>query len=180
MKGEDLRLVLGVATMLALAIPNAWATQGSTEEKLKPSQLPAAVREAIKSNCPNCTINKATREVENGVTLYDIEFKTGQGEMDVADDGSVIDRETVVRTKDVPPPALEAILKGAAGGRIKQVARDEVRAELKDGKVIKLDSPKYLYEADLEKGKQLAEIQVTPDGQVTEAPIWRAKGTKEN
>ena len=166
--------------MLALAIPTAWATQGTTEEKVKASQLPAAVRQAIKSNCPNCTINKATREVENGVIIYDIEFKTGQGEMDLAEDGSVIDRETVVQTRDVPTPALDAIRKGAAGGRIKQVARDEIRAELRDGKVIKLDTPKYVYEADLVKGNRVAEIQVTPDGQVTEAPSWRAKGTKEN
>lgn len=173
-------LAVGVMTMLALAIPTAWATQGTTEEKVKTSQLPAAVRQAIKSNCPNCTINKATREVENGVIIYDIEFKTGQGEMDLAEDGSVIDRETVVQTKDVPAPALNAIRKGAAGGRIKQVARDEIRAELRDGKVIKLDTPKYVYEADLVKGNRVAEIQVTPDGQVTEAPSWRAKGTKEN
>jgi hypothetical protein len=121
-----------------------------------------------------------TREVENGVTIYDIEFKRGQGEMDVSETGSVIDRETVVHARDVPPLALDAIRNASPGTRIKQIAKDEVRAELKDGKVITLDAPKYLYEADLVKGRLVAEIQVTPEGQVTESPKWKARGAKEN
>ena len=57
-----------------------------------------------------------------------------------------------------------------SGGTIKQIARGEVRNELKDGRVIKLDTPKYLYEADLLNGNKVGEIVVTPEGQVTEGP----------
>src|SRR5262245_59285987 len=175
-------ILFAVIAILAVALcaKNALSAQGAKAQKVTASQLPAAVNQAIKDNCPNCTIAKATREVENGVTIYDIEFKTGQGEMDVAEDGTVVDRETVVQTKDTPRPALEAIRKGAAGGKITQIAKDEIRAELKDGTVIMLATPKYMYEADLIKGKQVAEIQVSPEGQVTEPPKWRAKGAKEN
>jgi hypothetical protein len=77
------------------------------------------VAQAIKSNCLSCSIDRATREVENGVTVYDIEFKGGKGEIAIAEDGSVIDRETAVSLKDVAPAALEAIRKGASGGKIK-------------------------------------------------------------
>jgi hypothetical protein len=59
-----------------------------------------------------------------------------------------------------------------SGSTIKQISRDEVRAELKDGRVIKLDTPKYLYEADLLNGNKVAEIMVTPEGQATEGPRW--------
>ena len=179
MKQESSLWLCGVVMMLALAAPTVLAFQGTKEVKVKSSHVPAAVAEAIKSNCPNCVIGKATREVENGVTIYDFEFKNGQGEMDVAEDGSVIDRETVVQTTDVPSAALDAIRKGAQGATIKQIAKDEVRAELKDGKVIKLDSPRYLYEAELVKGKQVAEIEVSSEGQVIEAPRWRKKGSRE-
>jgi hypothetical protein len=55
-----------------------------------------------------------------------------------------------------------------SSGTIKQIARDE----LKDGRVIKLDTPKYLYEADLLNGNKVGEIVVTPEGQVTEGPKW--------
>src|SRR5215813_2154155 len=154
MKHEKVLLGLSFIPILAIAsCANAWSGQGLTKaQKVTASQFPAAVKQAIKDNCPNCTIAKATREVENGVTIYDIEFKNGQGEMDVAEDGTVVDRETVVQTKDTPPPALEAIRKGAGGGKITQIAKDEIRAELKDGTAIKLATPKYMYEADLIKG----------------------------
>ena len=152
------------------------AQEASKEQKINPSELSAAVRDALRTVCPNCEIAKATREVENGVTIYDIEFRTGQGELDLAEDGSVIERETVVPLTEIPPAALAAIKK--AGGKITQIVKDEVRAELKDGNIIKLDTPKYLYEADLAKGNQVAEIQVSADGQVIEAPRWHTRRGK--
>ena len=169
-------LLFGISiTLLFASIATA---QEGKEERIKVAQIPAVVTQSIKTNCPNCVITKASREVENGVTVYDLEFKRGQGEMDVAADGSIIDRETVTKEKDVPAPALAAIRN--AGGKIRQIVKDEVRAELKDGSIIKLDTPKYLYEADLEKGDQVAEIEVSADGKVVEAPKWRKKGTPEN
>ena len=119
-----------------------------------------------------------TREKENGVTIYDFEFKI-VCEMDVTADGLALIERLPSKTDDVPAPALDAIRQAAAGGTIKQIAKDEIRAELKDGKVIKLDSPKYAFEADLVKGNNLGEVVVTPEGQVTEGPKWRRKGTKE-
>jgi hypothetical protein len=181
MKHENVHWASRVVVVMTVAMPIAWAmSQGTKEEKLKASQLPAAVTEAIKNNCDACIIDKATREVENGVRIYDIEFKNRQGEMDVSEDGVVIDRETVVATGDVPTAALEAIRKATPDGTIRQVSKDEVRAELKAGQVLKLDNPKYLYEADLVKNNQVAEIQVTPEGQVTQGPKWRKRGAKEN
>jgi uncharacterized membrane protein YkoI len=137
------------------------------------------VAQAIKSNCLSCSIDRATREVENGVTVYDIEFKGGKGEIAIAENGSVIDRETAVSLKDVAPAALEAIRKGASGGKIKYVAKGEIHAELKDGQIIKLSSPRYVYEAELQKDNQVAEIEVTLEGQVIEAPAWKRRGTKQ-
>jgi hypothetical protein len=179
------RLFVSLLSSLILAIAHtitAGATiqEGAKEQKLRISQLPAAVVEAIKTNCPSCSIDKAAREVENGVTVYDIEFKRGEGEIALTEDGSVIDRETVVKLKDVPAAAVEAIQKGAAGGKIKQIVKGTIHAELKDGQIIKLGSPKYVYEAELARGDQVAEIEVTAEGQVTEAPEWRKKGNKDN
>ena len=154
--------------------------EGTKEQKIKLSQLPPAVVQVVKTNCTGCTIDKATREIENGVTIYDIEFKGGKGEIAIAEDGSVVDRETIVAIKDVPAAALDAIQKGASGAKIKQIAKDEIYAELKEGQIIKLESPKYVYEAELVKGTQVAEIEVTADGKIIEAPAWGKKGTKDN
>jgi len=137
------------------------------------------VAQTLKTECPGCKIDKLAREVENGVTIYDFEFKDGQGEMDITPDGMVVSRETVVQIDDVPSAAREAINQGAANGRVVQVLKEQVRAELVDGKVIKLDNPKYLYEAELTKGDEAAEIVVSPEGQVIEAPVWKKRRAKQ-
>lgn len=181
MKGPILSALCIPVVLITLSTSVTLAMQeGTQEQKIKPSQLPPAVVQAVKANCPGCSIDKATREIENGVRVYDIEFKRGQGEIAVAEDGSVIDRETIVAIKDVPAAALDAIKKGASGGKIKQVSKDEIHAELKEGQIIRLESPKYVYEAELVKGNQVAEIEVTAEGKVIEAPAWGKRGTKEN
>ena len=157
-----------------------WSTDvASQEQKINLSEAPAAVKQALETHCPNCKIHRATREVENGVTIYDFEFKDGKGEMDVTEDGLVVSRETVVQENEVPAPALEAIRKAAEGGRVVQILKETVTADLAEGKVLKLETVKYFYEAELVKGTQVAEIVVSPDGQVAEAPVWRKKGTRE-
>ena len=171
--------------VLSLAVAGVWAlgffmTQAPAQEtKVKVSQLPAAVKRALETTCPNCEIDKAAREVENGVTIYDFEFKHGKGEMDITAEGLVVSRETVMDEKNVEAAALDAIRQAAAGGRVAQILREEVSADLLDGKVLLLESPKFFYEAELAKGDQVAEIKVTPNGEVVEAPVWRKKGTRE-
>ena len=127
-------VLLSLIAILMLAMTTAWAMQGAKEEKLKASDVPAAVVQTVKTECPDCAIDKLTREVENGVMIYDFEFKGGKGEMDVTRDGVVVSRETVVRIDEIPAPARDAILKGAASGRVAQVLKEQVRAELSEGK----------------------------------------------
>jgi hypothetical protein len=174
MRRKNSWLVLGVVGLLVGS--TEIATQ---EQKVNVSQLPAAVKQALETHCPNCKIDKASREVEHGVTIYDFEFKGGKGEMDVTEDGLIVSRETMVQPEAVEAPALNAIRQAAAGGSVVQILKEEVTADLVEGKVVKLDSPKYFYEAELVKAKDVAEIKVTPTGEVIEAPVWRKKGTKE-
>jgi len=141
--------------------------------RVKKPKLPAAVAEAVKSECPDCIIAKSTREKEDGVVVYDFEFRNGQGEMDVAADGTILEREKPVPTSAIPAPALAAI--NNSGGSLLQVEADEVRAEIKDRTVVKLDTPKIRYEADLVTGNKTSEIVVTPEGQVIDAPKWKRK-----
>ena len=156
-----------VAVVFALTISNVASGQ-------KPkAKLPAAVAKAVMDNCPNAEIETLAVQKEGGVTLYDIEFKAGGGDISVAEDGSVIDMATPVKIKELPSAALAAIQNGAAGGSIKRVERSEVRAEIKHGRVVKLAKPRYTYDAELVKGDQHTEIQVEPDGKVIEAPKWK-------
>jgi hypothetical protein len=173
-----------VALAMALTMSTGWAGQeGQEHAKKANAELPAAVAQAVKANVPNAEIATAEVEKEAGINLYDIEFKAGRGEIEVAEDGTVMDVATIIAMKDLPKAAAEAILKAAPGAKIKQLEKSEVRAEIKKegemGKIIKLATPKYVYEAELVKGEHRGEIQVAADGKVIEALKWSGEKTEE-
>jgi len=159
------------------------AEKGQEQAKKAKVELPAAVVKAIKDNVPDGEIDTMDVEKEAGIALYDIEFKAGKGEIEVAEDGTVMDIATIIALKDVPKAAAEAIQKAAEGATIKQLEKSEVRAEIKKegekGTIVKLAGPKYVYEAEIVKGTQTGEIQVDPDGKIVEALKWSTKGEKE-
>jgi uncharacterized membrane protein YkoI len=166
-------IVAAVAISAVAAQPNK---KQSGKAKV---ELPPAVAKTVADNRPSAQIAKVEVEKENGVKIYDLEFKGRQGEMEVAEDGSLMNIETVVEEKDVPKPVLDAIKKAAAGGNVKEIGKSEIHAEAKVGKITKLDAFKYVFEADLEKGNQRAEVEVAPDGKVIEAPKWKSKSSKK-
>lgn len=170
--------------VLVLAASPVWACQQGREQAKKARvELPPAVAKAVQENCPGAEIDEIEMEKEAGITLYDIEFKAGKGEIEVAQDGTVMDVATIIALKDIPKPAAEAISKAADGAAVKQVERSEVRAEIrKDGEtgtVVKFASSRFVYEAELAKGEQRGEIQVAPDGKVVEGPKWNKEEDEE-
>jgi hypothetical protein len=175
-----------VAVLMVFTLSVAVASGAAETVKAKGAgaELPAAVAKAVKENRPNAKIGKLEIEDEAGLRLYDIEFKAGAGEIEVAEDGTVIDIATIVTLKDVPQAAAAVIQQtaSAAGAKIKQLEKSEVRAEVKveggKGRAVKLSSPKYVYEAELVKGKQTGEVQVAPDGTVVEALKWGEAAAK--
>jgi len=162
-------VLLAVATAVVLPLSGSGAVaQGKSASKDKKS-LPTAVSKAIHDNRPGAEIDKLDIEKENGLVVYDIEFKAGQGEMDVAEDGTVLDIATVIEMKDVPEAAAAAIRTAGKGKPIKQLERSEVRAEIvKEGgkaRISKLATPRYVYEAEFSSG----EVEVTPEGRIMKA-----------
>lgn len=156
-------LTIGVAAMFSAAVA---AAQGAKQDA---PRLPAAVKQAIQVNKPAALIDKVEVENENDINLYDIEFTAGQGEIEVAEDGTVMDVTTIVDVKDVPEAAAAAIRMAAKGQAIKQFELSEVRAEIvregRKGRISKLSTPRHVYEAELADG----EVEVTPDGKVIKA-----------
>ncbi|TRZ87878.1 hypothetical protein D4R89_09020 [bacterium] len=182
------RVALMMMSLFVLAVVLAasfvWAGQQDREQAKKANvELPPAVAKAVQENCPGAEIDKMDLEKEAAITLYDIEFKAGKGEIEVAQDGTVMDVATIIGLKDIPKLAAEAIYKAATGAAIKQVERSEVRAEIRKegekGTVVKLASPRYVYEAELVKGEHKGEVQVAPDGKVIEGPKWNKEEAEE-
>ena len=91
-------------TAIVVAAPAARAfAQGKGESQR--SCLPAAVARVVEQNRPGAEIATLEIEKEAGITLYDIEFKDGRGEIEVAQDGTVLDVTDVIEMKDVPEAA---------------------------------------------------------------------------
>ena len=171
-----------IVALAMMSLPGVAQAQEKPQEGKAKVELPAAVAKAVKDNVPNAEIGQMDVEEEAGIKLYDIEFKGGKGEIEVAEDGTVMDVATIIQMKDVPKPALDAIQKAAAGekAKIKQLEKSEVRAEIQKvgekGKIVKFETPKMVYEAELTKGKQTGEVQVAPDGKIVEVLKWGSEG----
>ena len=136
------------------------------EVKASKAELPAAAAKAFKDAFPKGKIEKLDVDNENGVTVYDIEFKNGPAEQetDITADGTILEVTLVVEAKDVPAAAMKAIEKAAEGAKIKRIENIEISYETKDGKAVKLTKPVMRFAAEFAKGNKTTEVVVTPDG----------------
>ena len=80
-------------------------------QKLTPDKIPQKVMAAIKGRFPGADITAAEREVEDGNVVYDIEL-THQGrkyEMDIKEDGTIIEIEKEIKLKDLSEAVAKAV-----------------------------------------------------------------------
>ena len=139
-----------------------------------PEQLPEPVATTFKTMFPNGTIMKLDAEEENGVMIYDFEFRAGdrEKEADITGDGTMIESTLVIPRKDIPAPAMKGILAVAKGATLGRCEWMETFYELKDGKAIKMEQSMIKYAAEMTKKGKKAEVIVTTAGKVVEAPEW--------
>jgi uncharacterized membrane protein YkoI len=182
-------ILLGCVVLLALGLtlPTGCAKkevgeQAETQEIEEPEkaepeiELPAAVLETIEANVPDAEIDFVEVVEEDGITLYDIEFKEDRGEIELAENGTVIDIVTIITMEELPEAAAWAIQKATEGITIKRLEKSEIRSEIKkEGEksiIVKLDTPRYVYEAEVVKDDQTGEITVDADGNIVEPLKW--------
>jgi hypothetical protein len=129
-------------------------------------ELPAAVDGVFLEAFPKGEIEKLDVDEENGVTVYDIEFRNGtlEQETDIAADGTILEVTLVVDAKSVPALAMKAIAKAADGGNVGRIEKIDIRYETKNGKPVKLQRPVTHFAAEITKGGKRSEIVVNPDG----------------
>jgi hypothetical protein len=170
-------MTFAVALLGLFLAPRAVRSQEATTE----AKLPAPVRKTFRAHFPKAEIEKLEVEVEDGVTVYDFEFKDGtvEKETDITADGTMLEFTIVIPAKAVPAPAMQAIRKAAGGATLERIEQIEISYETKNGKVVKLPKPVTHYAVEMEKGDQSAEVVVTPDGKVIEEPKWQTTKDKK-
>jgi len=163
-------LTLGLAGFAWLVL-----VAGAHSESLAPdAKLPDPVEKTFRAAFPNAEIQKLDVEDEDGVKVYDFEFKDGdvERETDISDDGTMLEVTLVIDPKTVPAGPMKAIRKAAKGATLGRTEKIEVTWEIKDGKIVKLPKMATRYAAEMTKGDQKAEIIVNAKGGVVDAPKW--------
>jgi uncharacterized membrane protein YkoI len=157
---------LGFSAAVSLAVPPAKTSVA----------LPPAVRKTFEAKFPKAFIESVDAETENGVEVYDFEFKDGdlEKEADIAKDGTFLESTLVIQIKEVPKAAMEAIRKAADGAKMGRAEKVEVNCNVKDGKITKLPKAELQYAVEIAKGGKHAEVTVDPKGKVVEPPTWEA------
>jgi uncharacterized membrane protein YkoI len=95
----------------------------AAETKISVSDLPPAVRAALKNRTNDATILGASKEREYGRMTYEVETKRdGKGrDLTFDESGSLLEVEQEVDLDSIPGPAKEAIQKKLAGGTVTKV-----------------------------------------------------------
>ncbi len=152
------------------------AEEAEEAEEGEEVELPEAVEAVVDEYVPGADIDFVEVAEEEGITLYDIEFKDERGEIEVTADGTIIDIVTIITMEELPEAAAAAIKKAAEGATILRLEKSEIHSEIKkegeQGVVVKLDTHRFEYEAELEKDGQTGEITVDAEGNAVEPLKW--------
>jgi Putative beta-lactamase-inhibitor-like, PepSY-like len=94
--------VMGIVSVLGLAVVMMPAR--ADEEKVSVDKLPAAIKKALMRKFPKAEIEKATKEVEDGNTVYEVELEIKDRSVDVSlkADGTILEIEREVPADELP------------------------------------------------------------------------------
>ena len=150
------------------------ADEKDEAKKIKESDVPQKVMDAVKARFPNAKIESVEREKEDGNVIYDIEL-TQDGrkyETDVKEDGTLVEVEKALDAKDWPANVTQAVMAKYPRTTIKEVMEKSL---VKDGK-----ETVHEYEVVIRfNDSQEKELTVTPDGKVSEEAAEADKGDKD-
>ena len=131
-------------------------------EKITPDKLPQKIKDTVKARLPGAEVTSAEREKENGKIDYDLELKHKgrKYEMDIAEDGTLIEIEKEVAAKDVPEKVTKAIKDKYPTATVKEV--------MEVNKVTGKEEKPMHYEVTIETGGKTKEVIVSLDGKLKE------------
>ena len=140
-------------TLAALAIVGLVATTAVAEQKLKMSELPAAVQATVKTETANATVLGISKETDKGNTVFEVETRVGTKTRDFVVDaaGKVIQVEEETDLASVPAAVKATIDKQSAGGTVTRIEKAT------QGTTVS-------YEVGLKKNGKNSEFTVNADG----------------
>ena len=146
-----MKTMLVAGAMIAVAA--GFVSAQDSEKKVKMSDLPAAVQQAVKDYSKDAKIRGLATEMDKGKKVYEAELTVAGHSKDVTfdADGHIVSVEEETTLANIPAAAREAIQRAVGKGKIV-----EVEMVTEDGKTF--------YEAQLKTGGKKSEVKVDASG----------------
>ncbi len=112
-----------IGLVLATATAQGQDKAAPKAEKIALDKVPAPIMKAVNTRFPGAKLRSVEKEVEDGKVVFDIEL-TQNGkkyEMDIKEDGTVIEIEKEVAVKDLPQTVTETLKKQYPKATIKEI-----------------------------------------------------------
>jgi uncharacterized membrane protein YkoI len=157
---EELMRILGRLSATAIVVLLVLAMSAdSRAEKITYDKVPKKVRDVVENRFPNPKVTSVDKELEDGKVVYDIEFthKGKKYEMDISEDGTLLDIEKEVAAKDLPRAVADAVKAKYPGCNLKVIMET---SKVKNGKEIRDSYEITILTADNEE----RELIVSLDG----------------
>ena len=152
------RLIACAALLVAIAQITL-----AEDEKVEADKLPQKVKETLKTRWSSAKITIATKTMENGAVVYDIEM-TQDGkkrEADIKEDGTIVNFENEIAIKDLPAAVAAAVKAKHPDATLKEAMETLV---IKDGKDTVDEYEVLIVTGDNKE----VELTVSPDGKKIE------------
>jgi hypothetical protein len=166
--------VVAVAGLVALGTAALADEKDKKEEKITADKLPKAVAAAVKEYFPDAEFTSITKETEGTKVVYDIELKEKgkKHEMDIQEDGTVLEIEDEVAAADLPA----AVSKALEAKYPKATLKDAMAVNKMTGKEKKL----LHYELTITTAeKKSVEVLISPDGKEVKEEAEEKKEEKK-
>ena len=143
-----------IAIVFCLSASGLLLAGQDQEQKLKPSEVPAAVTAAASKQYPKAKISHWSKELEDGKTTYEASVVEGSSKRDVvlAEDGTLVAVEETIAVSALPGPVTSAVQE-----KYPQAIIAKAEKITKDGDV--------QYEVALREASK-KEVLLTADGKV--------------
>jgi uncharacterized membrane protein YkoI len=150
---------LAGSTVVGLVLLALVAQANGQDQKVPLDKVPQKVMEAVKARFPGAELTSVSKETADGQVIYDIELKH-QGrkyEMDIKEDGTVLEVEKEIAVKDLPAPVTKALLAKYPNATIKEI----MEVNLVKGKQ---ETPDHYEVLLVTADKKELEVEVSLDG----------------
>jgi len=154
-----MKCFVSLATILSLSI--FALIQADDEEKVPLDKLPKAIVEAVKKKFPKAELVGASKEKEDGKTVYEVAIKEDGKKIDISltDEGTILGLEKEIGAKELPKAVTETLESKYPKATYKTI---EALIKIKDGQENLEEYEVLLVTAE----KKTIEIVLSPDGKI--------------